>query len=304
MFTFANVLAGIGFGFVNPVLIALVTDITPGSNIPKKMGYLGAVANLGIGIGPLVAAQFIVIGWRYLYLLFIIIIVLSLLILYKVKKPPFIKSPEVGIRSLFINIGKEIKRPVIVLLIIASFLTSQIFLGTIIWTSRAYTGVIEESISGIILAGVGLAGAISAYLTGPMLKKLGPQLTLIIGMSLELIAIIILLLFGNIDNPQNIWFSIFGMLLTGAAVGIFFPYILFHSQTLSKERRGVLAGLASVSQFISVALIPTTYELSFHVGGISTVYYSIFIVFLIFLIVLVIFSISAKKNNNNNNIIE
>ena len=68
VFIIANVLAGIGFGFVNPVLIALLTDITPGPKISKKIGLLGAVANLGVGLGPLLAGQIIEIGWRYLYL--------------------------------------------------------------------------------------------------------------------------------------------------------------------------------------------------------------------------------------------
>jgi fucose permease len=85
------------------------------------------------------------------------------------------------------------------------------------------------------------------------------------------------------------------MILTGTAVGIIFPLILFFSQTLSEERKGALAGLASISQFISAALVPTIYEVSFQAGGISMVYQSIFIVCLVFITILIIFGILAKN---------
>ncbi len=76
-FVIANVAAGFGFGLVNPVLIALLTDITPGPKISKKIGLLGAVANLGVGFGPLLAGLIINIGWRYLYLIFLSFTVLG-----------------------------------------------------------------------------------------------------------------------------------------------------------------------------------------------------------------------------------
>jgi MFS family permease len=76
MFIIANILGGVGFGFINPVLIALMTDITSEQKLPKKMGHLGAVANIGIGLGPLLAGQFALINWRLIYILFIILTLL------------------------------------------------------------------------------------------------------------------------------------------------------------------------------------------------------------------------------------
>ena len=38
LYIIANILGGIGFGFVNPVLISLMTDITSPPDIPKKNG--------------------------------------------------------------------------------------------------------------------------------------------------------------------------------------------------------------------------------------------------------------------------
>ena len=86
VFIIANILAGIGFGFVNPVLIALLTDITPGPKISKKIGLLGAFANLGVGFGPLLAGLIINIGWRYLYIIFLSISVLGILTIFTLRR--------------------------------------------------------------------------------------------------------------------------------------------------------------------------------------------------------------------------
>ena len=125
---------------------------------------------------------------------------------------------------------------------------------------------------------------------------MGPHKTLLIGIAVEYGAVIILLFRGDITQPGNLWFNVLGLFLNGFSVGLLFPLILFFSQTLSTERRGVLAGLATVSQFISVALIPFTYKSAYNIGGISLVYVSIFIVVIIFSIVLLFFSIISKRS--------
>jgi len=88
MYIIANIIGGIGFGFINPVLIALITDINLPQEIPKKLGYLGASANLGVGLGPLIASQLILIGWQSIYILFIIITCFCLIFFINSKNPP------------------------------------------------------------------------------------------------------------------------------------------------------------------------------------------------------------------------
>ncbi|NVM45348.1 MAG: MFS transporter [Candidatus Lokiarchaeota archaeon] len=292
-FIIANVLAGIGFGFVNPVLIALLTDIVAGPKISKKIGLLGAVANLGVGFGPLIAGQIINLSWRYLYVIFLSITVLGILIVLKLRKSHSITKSDDGIRTFFSNIGQEIRHLPVILLVISAFLLSHISIATIIWTSRSFTHVIAEAIAGIIIAIFGVMGFIGGILTGFMIKKKGVKLTLLIGLITLFIANIILVFFGN-NSVEAIVFTSLGLVFMGFAGGILITLIMFFSQTLSVERRGALAGLTTAFQFIGIAFVPTTFEPFYNFGGIPLVYLIILIVSVLFLIIILMLYKFAK----------
>jgi len=272
MFIIANILAGIGFGFVNPILIALMTDITPGPEIPKMMGYLGAVAALGVGLGPLVAGQMVQISWRYLYFIIAFIVILCLITLIGMKKPPQAIDHDSGLNILFSHLSQEIRRPVVILLIASAFLISFTYLATIIWTSRAFTGAVDEALAGILLSLVGLAGAISGLVNGNLIKRIGIGVTLILGLICLLIALILLIIVGDITQPGLLIYVGLGLFFAGIAGGILFPSMMYYSQIISPKRRGALAGLVTAGYFIGIALVPILYEPFFLEGGVNLVY--------------------------------
>jgi len=275
IFIIANILAGIGFGFVNPVLIALLTDITPDAKVPKKLGVLGAVANLGVSLGPLLASQIINLGWRYLYVIILGITILGMLIIFFVRKNIPITKSNARIRTFFSNLTREIRRTPVILLILSAFLFSHTSTASVIWTSRSFTHVIPETISGVVLASFGLMGFVSGVLTGFIIKNKGIRLALTIGAISLLIGNMILIAFGNI-NLVTLPLTTIGLIFMGFAGGIMMTLIMFYSQTLSKERRGALAGLTTAFIFIGIALVPSTLEPFFTSGGISMVYVVIF----------------------------
>ena len=293
-FVIANVIAGFGFGFVNPVLIALLTDITPGPKISKKIGLLGAVANLGVGFGPLLAGQIIIIGWRYLYLIFLSITVLGIIIIFMLRKNESIIKINVGFRTYFSHIAQELRRVPVILLVISAFLLSHTSIATIIWTSRSFADVLPETISSIVIAFFGVMGFLAGNLTGFTIKKKGVKLALAMGMVSLFIANIILVLFGN-NSFEALLLTSIGLLFMGFAGGILTTLVMFYSQTLSKERRGALAGLTTACQFIGIAFVPMTLEPFFNSGGISLVYMIILIVSTTLLVVLILLYKFAKE---------
>ena len=294
VFTIANILAGIGFGFVNPVLIALLTDITPGPKISKKVGLLGAVANLGVAFGPLLAGQLINLSWRYLYIIFLCITVLGIFIIFTLRKRHSVAKSDDGIRLFFSHIAQEIRRLPVILLVISTFLLSHTSIATVIWTSNSFTGVIDEATSAIVIALFGIMGFIGGVLTGFTIKNKGVKLTLMMGLISLFIADIILVLFGN-NNLEAIVFTTIGLVFMGFAGGILITLVMFFSQTLSKARRGALAGLTTAFQFIGIAFVPMTLAPFFYSGGISLVYLIILIVSTILLVVLVLLYKFVKK---------
>lgn len=294
IFVLANVLGGIGFGFVNPVLIALITDITPGPKISKKMGFLGAVANLAVGIGPLLAGQILIVGWRYLYVIFIVIIVVGFIIIFSLKRSQPKNTSEMKIREFFSHLGIELRRPVVLLLILSAFLVSHTSIATIIWTSRSFTHIIPENISGVVLLLYGIMGFVSANIAGLTIKKRGIRLTLSVAMISLIIADFILVLFGN-NSFEALALTTIGLLFMGFAGGLLFTSLMYFSQTLSKERRGALAGLTTAGQFIGIAFVTITLEPFFNSGGISLIYIVILAISIVLLVVLILLHKFAKK---------
>jgi MFS family permease len=296
VYIIANILGGIGFGFVNPVLIALLTDITPGPKVSKKIGFLGAFANLGVGLGPLLAGQVIQIenGWRYLYIIFLGITVLGIIVIFTIRKNQENIRSNVGFRMFLSHLSQEIRRIPVILLVISAFLLANSYIATIIWTSRSFTHVISEMILGLVIALFGIMGFIGGILTGLIIKKKDVKTALMMGLISLFIANLILILFGTNTFEALIPISM-GLIFMGFAGGTLTTIIMFFSQTLSKERRGALAGLTTALQFIGIAFVPMSFEFFYNTGGISLVYLVILFISVIFLIVLILLYIFAKK---------
>jgi MFS family permease len=79
MFALGHLVAGIGFGFVNPSLLALLSDCARPEDIPKRMGIASGLASFGVGLGPFIAGQMAIIGWQLYYLVILSIVFIGLI---------------------------------------------------------------------------------------------------------------------------------------------------------------------------------------------------------------------------------
>ncbi len=294
MYIIANIIGGIGFGFINPILIALITDINQLQNIPKKLGYLGASANLGVGLGPLIASQLILIGWQSIYILFIIITCFCLIFFILTRRPTQKISEDSGIRNLLRQISIEWRRLPVILMIISSFLIAYTYIAINIWTSKTLAHIINETLIGLVLGLAGLGAAITGILTGNLIKRKGVKIPLFTGMLILICSIISLLIIGDITNPHRFMFLIPGWILAGLSGGILFTLITYYSQVLSPKRRGVLAGSLTTGYFTGIALVPTTLAPFSIMFGITGVYIVILAISMMFIMVTSLLYILAK----------
>ena len=295
MFSIANILGGIGFGLINPVLIALITDITSPSNIPKKMGFLGASANLGVGLGPLIASQMIKIGWRSIYIVFVIIVVIGLTFFITTKRPPQKIPDNLGLKILFSQLSKELRRFVVVLMVFSAFLISHTYLAITIWTSKELSATGSESLIGVVLGIAGVGAAITGIITGNTIKKRGIRYPLVFGIILLFLSLAILIVIGDITRTEVFFSLAISWILSGLAGGILFPSITYYSQVLSPERRGALAGLVTAGYFTGIALVPTTLAPLSDMFGITGVYISILGISFLFTLILILLYKLAKR---------
>jgi predicted MFS family arabinose efflux permease len=266
MFALGHLVAGIGFGFVNPVLLALLSDCAPPADIPKRMGIAAALASFGVGLGPFIAGQMAIIGWQLYYLVILSIVFVGLVAITIANRPPRMIHGASGIRALINNLKIELRKPVVLLMIGATFLVTLAYLGTMIWTSRGLIGAVSEASTGLMLLFAGTFGALAGVLLGRIIRYRGYGFLIIVGIVPLFSSLALFLLIGDITLLEAIPLVGLALVLVGWAGGILFPLMITYSQIISPERRGVLAGVVTSASFFGVALIPSVYEPLFHIG--------------------------------------
>ncbi|MHA2149550.1 MAG: MFS transporter [Candidatus Thorarchaeota archaeon] len=283
MFALGHLIAGVGFGFVNPVLLALLSDCAPPQDIPKRMGIASALASFGVGLGPFIAGQMAVLGWQLYYLAILSIVSVGLIAILFANRPTSQKHEDSGVRVLIDNLKIELRKPVVLLMLVTTYLITNVYLGTLIWTSRGLTGAVSETDIGIILLSAGIFGAIAGASLGRLIRSRGYGVSIVIGIVPLFISLSLFLITGDITAPSSIALVGIALTIMGWAGGILFPMMITYSQVISPERRGVLAGIVTSASFFGIALIPTIYEPLFHLG-ISYLYLGILGVSILLLI--------------------
>jgi len=286
-------LSGFGFGFVNPVLVALITDLSAPSEIQGKMGIIGALATTMVGLGPAIAGQMVVYGWRLFYVSFVVISLFAALALAASRPKQRQEKKRDGMKELLAVFSQELRRPAVLLMMISGFLISESYGGIIIWTSRGLTGAYEPQVVGAVLLLLGLTGVISGLSVSRIVDRFDERVALGLGLMSLFTSLILLILIGNIASVDTLIYVALAILILGWAAGSLSPVVLAISQKLSPTRRGALAGLLTFSMFVGNALVPITYE-SFYAIGMSTVYSAILIVSLFLVIILALFTKNAS----------
>ena len=266
VFIWGNVLLGIGFGFVNPVVLALLSDMSALKDIPRRMGIASALASLSAGLGPFLAGQLSIFGWGAYYLMFLIIIIISILVMIRVKHPSRRLCNDSQPRKFITNLATQLKRPVVLLILGSTFLVALIYLGTLVWMSRALTGILDQNLIGLALLGAGIAGASAGALLGVMIRHWGYGRPILIGMLCNFGGLLILVQMHDFAQTAAIPMVFVALAAIGWAGGLLYPMTITFSQLISPECRGVLAGAVTASFFFGSAFILAVYEPMYNIG--------------------------------------
>jgi MFS family permease len=266
IFALANFVSGVGFGFVNPVILALLSDCANPKDIPKRMGIASALASFSVGFGPFIAGYMVVLGWQTYYLMFLVLVSVSIIAFLVAKRPPKKIHSGSGVHLLLVNLSIELRKPVVILIITTTFLLALTHLAILVWTSRGLTGVMDETLIGILLLGNGITGAIAGSLLGSMVRRFGYKLPVSMGLLSLFTSLLVFIIVGDFTLASSIPFVLLGLALDGWAGGLLFPTTITISQTISPKRRGVLAGVVTFAFFLGSAINPTLYEPLFILG--------------------------------------
>jgi len=284
IFALGNLVAGVGFGFVNPVILALLSDGAVPEDIPKRMGIASGLASLGVGLGPFVAGQMALFGWQYHYLLVLVIMFIGLIAILRAESPERSIEGETGVRALIRNLRIEVRKPLVILMLLSTFFITLSYLGTLVWTSRGLTGIMDETLLGLLLLFAGICGATAGGLLGRMIRTLGYGISILLGL-VTLFTSVTTLLLIDITSASSTLLVGLSLALVGWAGGVLFPLMITIGQVISPERRGVLAGVVTSASFFGVAIVPSAFEPLFTLG-MNTVYLGLLVTSIILMVFL------------------
>jgi predicted MFS family arabinose efflux permease len=260
-------LAGICASVAAPQVWATIPIISPPQKVLKSMGIatagLAVSQTLGVPIGTYMALQ----SWSMpFFILGAFSFVLAILTLAVVPNlPPAIQGPQPSIFGRYLALLQEGKaKPSFLAYFV--FQTGNFgaftFLGN--WLADKFLMSVNQ-IGGVLIF-LGLGNIIGSFFGSNVVKKIGRQASLTLGLGLMLIIYLFIAYSPSAVYVKAAYFSIF--LLAGTV----FPIMMAQLQSLSTTSRGTISALSSAVMYGATTLGAYLAGLLYaHVGGFQSV---------------------------------
>lgn len=213
VFLVARVVQGVGYAFVAPVLVPIVSDLAGKGRQGLAMGYLGSTSLAGVTAGPLLGGLFAEINWR---LAFIAIAVLASMVLVAVlvvfrRGSESLSTRTTPKQSLGRLASTAVNRDVL-LLSATGFVTFASFVGVMSYLSvhlgSDAVGMGPGEI-GFILMFSGLSGVFLSPVAGRLVDRRGTRCCVSVGFVIAAAATISMQFVGGM-LPYIVLLSLIG----------------------------------------------------------------------------------------------
>lgn len=269
VFLFSRTVQGFGYGFVNPVLVAILGDIVPYEERGKAMGYLGAATTAGIALGPFIAGFIVLISWRAVFV-FIAILVMCVAIFFdrQFRNVIFSKGSRAP-REILRNLRKGMSDKGVFILSAAGFLTFLGYISTISFMSDHLSlpplGLSESEI-GTVMATTGIAGILAAPIGGKLTDKIGRFATPTIGYTFVIFSMIML------NYAESVYLIVASLIVLGTGTAIVWAPLLTLSVEIRPAQRGTTSSLFNGARFFGYSLAPLVAAPMYIANGIEAIY--------------------------------
>ncbi|TFG15976.1 MAG: MFS transporter [Promethearchaeota archaeon] len=274
LFLLAFFIQGIGFSFINPTILAILSIITPERKKGFIMGIYNSSAGIGVSIGGFLAGFLAnnFENWRLLFTLnFIISIIALIFLLFALKECEALvcrtyelipkkkrNENESKIYATFFKLKENLKPPIL-LLGIAGFICFFI----VITLTNTLNEQIRISISNLsdqevifyvslILTINGIISIILSPITGLLLKRVNPLVILFIGFIFMMA--MVLMPYGNSIND----FMLISF-LTYVGSALIWPSLFKISMDLNPEAEGTNSAIINSLRFVGYSLVGPFY---------------------------------------------
>lgn len=271
MFLLSRMVQGLGYGFVNPVLVAILGDITPFKDRGKVMGYLGAATTTGIALGPFVAGFIAIINWRFVFIVVATLVLLIGVFFSLAFRGATFERGEGGFTMVLKNLGRTARQRSVVLLSLAGFMTFMCYVATLSFISDTLSLdplSLSESDIGIVMATTGVAGIVAAPMGGKMVDRFGRYVTATIGF------VIIILAFSLLTFSSTVGHHTGSLAVLGVGTAITWSALLTLTVEVLPKQRGTTSSLFNGARFFGYALAPLIFAPVYISLGIHSIYFA------------------------------
>ena len=269
MFLLSRMVQGLGYGFVNPVLVAILGDIVPFQERGKAMGYLGAATTTGIALGPFVAGFIAIVNWRLVFVVVASLVLLVGLFFTLAFKSTTFEKREGGVSAVLGNLWRTVRKRSVVLLSLAGFFTFMCYVATLSFISDTLSLEplsLAESDIGIVMAATGVSGIVAAPIGGKMVDRIGRYATATVGFATIILAFLLLTFSSTVGH------HIGSLAVLGVGAAITWSALLTLTVEVSPKERGTTSSLFNGARFFGYALAPIFFAPVYMSLGIRSIY--------------------------------
>lgn len=253
---------GVGYAFVNPVLLAVLGDMTPPHERGKVMGYFGAFTTAGIATGPMIAGFLTPYDWRWM---FVLVGVLAVGVSLWIRTACTVSRPNPdALRDLRENVRTAVSNRAVITLCALGFLTFLCYMGALGFLSDHLSIPplsMDEGSIGLLVGMSGVAGMFAAPLGGRLVDARGRAFTAAIGFGV--VGLAFLSLYFSTD-----WLRYAGSLLVfGTGTAFIWAALLTITVEVIPQLKGTVSSVFNSSRFFGYSLAPLVFAPIYSVGG-------------------------------------
>jgi MFS family permease len=294
LFLLAFFLQGLGFSFINPTVLAILSILTPERKEGLIMGIYNSSAGIGVSLGSVISGLIALVNWRFLFIINPLITIFSgILFIISLKDceqlicRPFEnnnvkKKDKSRILEVFPQLKKNLTKEILLLGFIGFFCFFTVISLTNALNEQISISIpflnneeITSSVS-IILTINGIISIIISPFSGYILNKINPRLMMIFGF---------IMMFGILWMPFGL--SLLNFILISFIIYLgstfIWPALFKSSMQVNKEAKGTNSAIINSMRFLGYASVPLFYNLF----GIPVLYLFVFIFSIISIIILV-----------------
>lgn len=253
---------GVGYAFVNPVLLAVLGDMTPPKERGKVMGYFGAFTTAGIATGPMIAGFLTPYDWRWM---FVLVAVLAVGVSIWIRTACLVSQPNPdALRDLRSNVRIAVSNRAVITLCALGFLAFLCYMGALGFLSDHLSipplSMDEESV-GLLVGMSGVAGMFAAPLGGRLVDAKGRTFTAAIGFGVVGLAFLSLYLSSD-------WVQYAASLLVfGTGTAFIWAALLTITVEVIPRLKGTVSSVFNSSRFFGYSLAPLAFAPIYSIGG-------------------------------------